>query len=57
MTSYCNCVITHCMGFCVVQWNLRKRTPRITETSTMWTRVRGPELYSIILQLLKKPLQ
>ena len=35
-----------------IQWNLRKRTPPIMETSTMWTRVCGPELYSIILQLL-----
>ena len=35
-----------------LQWNLQKQTPPIMETSTMWTRVRGPKLYSIILQLL-----
>ena len=35
-----------------LQWNLRKRTPPITETSTMRTRVHSPKLYSIILQLL-----
>ena len=35
-----------------LQWNLRKQTPPITETSTMRTRVHSPELYSIILQLL-----
>ena len=35
-----------------IQWNLRKRTPPITETSIMRTRVQGPELYSIMLQLL-----
>ena len=35
-----------------IQWNLRKWTPPITETSTMQTRVCGPKLYSIILQLL-----
>ena len=39
-------------GIILLQWNLRKWTPPITETSTMRTRVRGPKLYSIILQLL-----
>ena len=33
---------------CKLQWNLQKRTPSITETSTMRTRVRGPELFSIL---------
>ena len=33
---------------CVVQWNLRRQTPPITETSTMRTRVHGPELFPIL---------
>ena len=31
-----------------LQWNLRKRTPPIMETSTMQTKVRGPELFPIL---------
>ena len=39
-----------------IQWNLQKRTPPITETSTMWTRVRGPELFPILYYMyIKKP--
>ena len=32
----------------VLQRNIRKWTPPITETSTMWTRVRGPELFPVL---------
>ena len=39
----------HLSSFIVhVQWNLRKWTPPITETSTMQTRVRGPELFPVL---------
>ena len=31
-----------------IQWNLQKRTPPITETFTMRTTVRGPELFPIL---------
>ena len=32
-----------------IQWNLRKWTPPIAETSEIRTRVRGPELFAILL--------
>ena len=31
-----------------LQWNLRQLTPPIMETSTMWTRCRGPKTFPII---------
>ena len=35
-----------------LQWNHRKWTSPVTETSTMWTRVRGPELFCTIVYVL-----
>ena len=32
----------------LVQWNLRKQTPHVTETSTMQTNGRSPELFPIV---------
>ena len=32
-----------------LQWNLQQRTPPIMETSTMWTKGCGPELFPIVL--------
>jgi len=52
LQMHLNVFYVSCISTNVLQWNLRKWTPPIMETSTMRTRVRGPELYSIILQLL-----
>ena len=37
-----------------IQWNLRKRTPPITETSPMQTRVCGPELFPLYYSCYKE---
>ena len=46
--SFGNCIFPPKTLNSDIQWNLRKRTPPIMETSTMRIRVHGPELFPIL---------